>query len=253
VLLHGWIATGGLNWLACFEPLSRWFRVVALDHRGHGRGIRSHRPFRLEDCADDVAALAEALRLDRMIPVGYSMGGPIAQLTWRRHRDLVDGLVLCATARRFSAQGRAERAMASGVFGLSLAASLTPPGLRRMAIGRISTYRLAGTPLGDWATAELRGNDPAALLQAGAALTRYDGRPWLGQVDVPTAVVVTTEDHVVAPESQLALARTIPDAQVFLVAGDHGVCAMRPDRFVPALTAACLHVARQAESRASAP
>jgi pimeloyl-ACP methyl ester carboxylesterase len=249
VLLHGWMATAGLNWMACFEPLSRWFRVVALDHRGHGRGIRSRRPFRLEDCADDVAALAEALELTSIIPVGYSMGGPIAQLTWRRHPELVEGLVLCATARRFSSQGPAERAMASGVFGLSLAASLTPPGLRRLAVGRILTNRLADTPLGEWAASELRRNNPAALLQAGAALTRYDARPWLGGVDVPTAVVVTTLDRVVAPESQLALAHSIPNAQVFEARGDHGVCAMRPDRFVPPMLAACQHVARQAEAR----
>lgn len=245
------MATAGLNWLACFEPLSQWFRVVAPDHRGHGRGIRTRRPFRLEDCADDVAALAETLGLTRIIPVGYSMGGPIAQLTWHRHRDLVEGLVLCATARRFTTQGPAERAMASGVYGLSLAASLTPPGLRRMAVGRVLTNRLAGTPMGDWAATELRRNNPAALLQAGACLTRYDARPWLGEVDVPTAVVVTTADRVVAPESQLALAESIPGAQVFQVHGDHGVCALRPDRFVPVLTAACQHVARQAQARAA--
>jgi pimeloyl-ACP methyl ester carboxylesterase len=118
-----------------------------------------------------------------------------------------------------------------------------------MAVGRILTNRLAGTPLGEWAASELRRNNPAALLQAGAALTRYDARPWLGTVDVPTAVVVTTLDRVVAPESQLALAHSIPNAQVFEVRGDHAVCAMRPDRFVPPLVAACQQVAHQAQAR----
>ena len=37
----------------------------------------------------------------RFIPVGYSMGGPVAQLVWRRHRQRVQGLVLCATAPFF--------------------------------------------------------------------------------------------------------------------------------------------------------
>ena len=50
-------------------------------------------PFRLEDCADDIAALLAALGVDRCIAVGYSMGGPIAQLLWQRHPHLVDGLV----------------------------------------------------------------------------------------------------------------------------------------------------------------
>ena len=43
--------------------------------------------------------------IDRIIPVGYSMGGPIAQLVWRRHPDRVDGLVLCATSRNFGTGG----------------------------------------------------------------------------------------------------------------------------------------------------
>ena len=61
VLLHGWTATADLNWYACFAPLAEHFRVVAIDHRGHGRGLRSAEPFRLEQCADDVAALAREL------------------------------------------------------------------------------------------------------------------------------------------------------------------------------------------------
>jgi 3-oxoadipate enol-lactonase len=244
VLLHGWTATAGLNWFACFQPLSRMFRVVALDQRGHGRGIRSLRPFRLEDCADDVAALAQELAIDKLIPVGYSMGGPIAELVWRRHRGLVDGLVLCATARRFSQGGPRERVLASGMLGLSVAATLSPVGARRLALDRLMTGRLDGSPFSEWAASELQRNNPAALLQAGAALTTFDGRGWLMEVDVPTAVVVTESDRVVAPASQLALANTIPRAQVFRVEGDHTVCAVDPGRFVPVLSAACQHVAR---------
>ena len=75
---------------------------MALDQRGHGRGIRSLRPFRLQDCADDVIALADVLDVDRVIPVGYSMGGPVALLAARRHPDRVPGIVLCATSARFS-------------------------------------------------------------------------------------------------------------------------------------------------------
>src|SRR5262249_12971189 len=92
VLLHGWIGSGGLNWLAGFESLSERYRVIAPDLRGHARGIRSWRRFKLSDCADDVAALLRKRRIRNAIVVGYSMGGPIAQLVWRRHSDLVAGL-----------------------------------------------------------------------------------------------------------------------------------------------------------------
>src|SRR4051812_28284526 len=75
LLLHGWIASGGLNWFTCFELLSRYFRVLAPDMRGHGRGIRARRRFRLADCADDAAALLEHLDIDNALVVGYSLGG----------------------------------------------------------------------------------------------------------------------------------------------------------------------------------
>ncbi|MBA2283374.1 MAG: alpha/beta fold hydrolase, partial [Acidimicrobiia bacterium] len=101
LLLHGFTATADLNWVTSYSSLAKRYRVLAIDHRGHGRGIRSRRPFRLEDCADDAAAACAALGLERVVACGYSMGGPIAMLLWRRHPALVRGLVLCATARRF--------------------------------------------------------------------------------------------------------------------------------------------------------
>jgi len=100
LLLHGWLASGGLNWFHTFEVLSKHFNLLAVDMRGHGRGIRSGRRFRLADCADDAAATLDALDIQSVIAVGYSLGGPVAQLLWRRHCDRVDGLVLCSTAHR---------------------------------------------------------------------------------------------------------------------------------------------------------
>jgi 3-oxoadipate enol-lactonase len=70
VLLHGWTATADLNWFTCYEALGEHFRVVALDHRGHGRGIRSRKAFRLEDCADDAVAVCDVLGIEQFIPVG---------------------------------------------------------------------------------------------------------------------------------------------------------------------------------------
>ena len=52
----------------------------------------------LEECADDVVALADELGIDTFIPVGFSMGSLVAQLVWRRHPDRTEGLVLCAGA-----------------------------------------------------------------------------------------------------------------------------------------------------------
>ncbi|MBO0728737.1 MAG: alpha/beta hydrolase, partial [Acidimicrobiaceae bacterium] len=118
LLLHGWTSTAALNWFRCFGPLSREFRVVAPDQRGHGRGIRSWRPFRLEDCADDMAALVRALGTGPVILAGYSMGGPIAQLVWRRHPDVVRGMVLCATSYRLGRRSNLAGPLGAATFGL---------------------------------------------------------------------------------------------------------------------------------------
>ena len=98
MLIHGVAVTAELNWGKVFAPLARHFRVVAADLRGHGDGIRAGSRFRLEDCADDVAALAEVLGIGKFVAVGYSMGGMVAQLLARRHASLLSGLVLCSTA-----------------------------------------------------------------------------------------------------------------------------------------------------------
>ena len=118
MLLHGWTATADLNWFTCFDALSENFNVVALDLRGHGRGIRTKTSFKLEDCADDVAALADVLGISTFIPVGYSMGGTVAQLLWQRHEQRVSGVVLCSTASHF-AKSREEKLSFFGLTGLA--------------------------------------------------------------------------------------------------------------------------------------
>jgi len=93
---------------------------------------------------------------------------------------------------------------------------------------------------------ELRRSDPASLAAAAAALGRFSSHDWIGQVDVPTAVVLTTRDQAVPPHRQQKLADSIPGATVHPVDGDHLVCALGARRFVPVLLDACLDVAGRA-------
>ena len=241
VLLHGLGATGGLNWLWCFEPLSSRYRVIAIDHRGHGHGVRTRR-FRLADCADDVASLADVLGLSSVTAVGYSMGGPIAQLLWHRHRSLVNGLVLCATSRNFRGNPR-ESAMFSLVPFLTAGLRFTPGVARRAVMSRVLETRMPDVQARDWILDELRSGDPAAIAEAAGAISRYSSHEWIGEVDVPTTVVVTEQDRLVPPHRQRRLAEAIPGARVVSVAGDHGVCVANPRAFVPALLNACAQTA----------
>ncbi len=61
MLLHGWMASADLNWVGrLLGPCRAGYRVLAIDHRGHGRGLRPLVPFRLADCAGDAAAVLES-------------------------------------------------------------------------------------------------------------------------------------------------------------------------------------------------
>ena len=66
--------------------------------------------------------------------------------------------------------------------------------------------RTQHSSLPSWARAEMRRHDVRHLLEAGAELGRYDARPWIGNIDVPTAVVVTERDRAVPSSLQLDMA-----------------------------------------------
>jgi len=243
LLLHGLGATARLNWGPSFRPLSRHFRVVALDHRGHGRGLATRR-FRLADCADDAVHAAEALGVERLVAVGYSMGGPIASLAWSRHRERVAGLVLCATSRHFASRSAAVAARWM-VPWAALGARLVPGIAHRRLLERMLA-RIEHPELREKVTREFAGHRPATVIQAAGAVGGFSSHDWIGSVDVPTAGVVSTRDTLVPPSRQRKLAASIPGASLYEVAADHDACVAHADRFVPTLVEACLDVAKRA-------
>jgi 3-oxoadipate enol-lactonase len=252
VLLHGWIATGALNWFQAFEPLSEHFSVLAPDLRGHGHGIRSARRFTLADCADDVAALLRRQRRGPVIVVGYSMGGSVAQLMWRRHRDLVSGVVLAATGCEFVRGGR-ERYLYSA-FMNTLAATTRVSGVVswlpgivvRRAMGiKLGASATDGGPLASWARHEMAGHNVRMILEAAQALTTYDSKEWLGDIDVPTSVLITEHDTTISPTAQFRMAMTVPDAHINRI--DHGHTALTEPVFGRKITDACLDVQRRVD------
>jgi 3-oxoadipate enol-lactonase len=245
ILLHGWTATSDLNWFPSFRSLGSRFHVVAFDHRGHGRGLRTRRRFRLTDCADDAAEVASVLGIERFVAVGYSMGGAVATLLWQRHRARVDGLVLCATASTFF-DTRAERIRLGMLDPISLASRALPSRGAQRLYERIVWTQTRERDYKPWMIDEIRSCHPRLVLEAGGELGRFDSRPWRGEIDVPTSVVVMTRDTLVPTARQNALAAAIPHAERFTVDGDHVACVGRPEAFVPALIDACTSVVDRA-------
>jgi len=241
LLLHGLIASGGLNWFQAFDALGKHFRVIAPDQRGHGRGIRTWNRFRLADCADDMAALLDVLEVDQVVAAGYSMGGPVSQLLWHRHPEKVAGLVQVATSNRFVPGVRERLVM---VTAMSALAGSTRVGQLATRIPLRPVQNLVPTAvrarpdsLTRWAAAEMRRHDPRVVAEALAAIGSYDSSRWLKYVDVPTTVVVTGNDRAVPPHEQLRILVSIPHADVVQVDEGHAWCA-KPN-FGPVITSAC--------------
>ena len=232
LLVHGWMFPSDLNWLQTYAPLRRaGYRVLAMDLRGHGRGLRSESPFRLADCADDAAGVLAALGTGPALVVGYSMGGPVTQLLARRHPEAVRGFVLCATALDWSDPRQKTVWRTMGL--LRLVLGLFPQGSWRAGM------RLAGAPAREsaWVAAELSRGNARDLAEAGRELGRFDSSGWAGELPQPRAVVVMTRDRLVPPRKQRALAEALRVDAVLLDA-DHDACSTQPARFVGALLTA---------------
>jgi 3-oxoadipate enol-lactonase len=249
LLLHPLGCTGLLGWFPSLDALTSRYRVVVMDQRWHGRGICSDR-FRLADCADDAAAVIDMLGLGTAIVVGYSMGSVVAQMTWYRHPDLVDGLVLCASTDSFR-HNSTERFFHLGM-------GMTMAGLRGLAVARSEAmaaraeHLADGGPVDDlyeWALAEFRSTSPWAVGQALGKLGRFSSRGWIRDVDVPSAVVVTAKDRAIPADRQRALAMSIPGATMHEVDAGHASCVLGHERFLPGLMEACQSVTARVRRR----
>lgn len=246
MLLHGWMASADLNWCGAYGDLvAAGYRVLAIDHRGHGRGLRTIEPFRLADCAADAAGALRTLRAAPALIVGYSMGGAIAQLVARDHPDVVAGLVLSGTKTRFAhpREARLWRAM----HGLRLLLQAAPYETWRRGLARAG---LRNPEHAAWIVSELLRHSARDIAEAGRELGRFDSRSWVGSLGVPVAVVVTTNDREVAPHSQRRLAEAT-GAAVFEAPVTHVGLVAGHRRYNPALLQALETVAAARHAQAA--
>lgn len=107
LLIHGF--TGNLrNWALQAPVLTRSFRMVSFDLRGHGHSEKPTRPedYSLELMAEDAHGLLEHLGIDRCCVIGHSMGGMVAQHLALTHPEPVSALVLVDTAAEITSAMR---------------------------------------------------------------------------------------------------------------------------------------------------
>ncbi len=244
VLLHGLGVTASLCWAPTVGPLNEHARVVLFDQRWHGQGILSPH-LTIEDCADDVDAVLAALGVEDAIVTGYSLGGAVAQMVWSRRPQRVAGLVLASTARNW--QGNpGERLFFPVMNALSRSLRTFSHARASQRFERRASREIHTDDVLAWALDEMRSISGWSVAHALTAVGNFDSSPWIGSVDVPTAVVVTRGDHAIPTRRQHKLAAAIPGARAWEADGGHTALMFAAETWVPTFVEAVLDVAERA-------
>jgi 3-oxoadipate enol-lactonase len=199
-------------WDPQVTPLSRLFRVVRYDHRGHGGSPVPAGRYRIEDLGRDVLRLLDRLALERVAFCGLSLGGMVGLWLAANAPERVDRLVVCCAAARMPRPNDyAERAKLVRAQGMDAIADrvigrwFTPAFLTRRpdAVAGIKALLLATPPEGYAATCE-----------ALAAMDLLDDLP---RIVASTRVIAAAEDQSTPPEQSQEIARRIPGAELVVI------------------------------------
>src|SRR3989442_7962997 len=202
--------------MAMWDPqvaaLSREFRVVRYDHRGHGGSPVPAGPYRIEDLGRDVARLLDRLDLGRVSVCGLSLGGMVGLWLGANAPERVDRLVVCCTAARMPRPddyaARATLVRAQGMAAIAdtvIGRWFTPAFLTRRPdlVAGIKALLLATTPEGYAATCE--------------ALAAMDLRGDLSRINASTLVIAGAEDQSTPVDQAEEIARRIPAAELAVI------------------------------------
>jgi 3-oxoadipate enol-lactonase len=234
VLIHGWAYDSLGAWLRVAPLLAAEARVVAIDLRSHGKSDRGRGRAQIDDLADDVASVLEALHLGPAPVVGYSMGGMVAQSLARRHPGRVSRLVLLATAARpLRGSGAAESALLVAGRLLSL---IDPSILPRLSHRYLVSSGAVAAEHSAWLWERLMDRDTDLHFEVAFAINRFDSRPWVGLLKVPVLCIIPGRDQVIPTVRQRETAAAIPGAEIVEIEGArHEVALTHPEQVAAAI------------------
>lgn len=212
LLVHGFPLDHSM-WQAQLDALSMNNRLIVPDLRGFGRSTVTAGTVTMEQMADDLVALLDALGVQQPVCVcGLSMGGYIALAFWRKYRQRVRSLVLCDTR---SAADAPEAAAARR----TLADKATAAGMEQVAEAMLPKLIHPDTPkLRPQVTTAVKqmilGTNPrgAAAALRGMAI-RPDCADLLPTINVRTLVFAGEKDAISPPDEMRKIAAAIPSAK----------------------------------------
>lgn len=214
LLLHS-LALDRHVWDGLLPTLRRHRPVVTVDLRGHGASPPSAE-FTIEQMADDVAATLDSAGIERVDVAGLSLGGSVAQAFATRHSHRTVALVLIDTTAWYGPNAskqwadRAAKAHSSGMRSLS-AFQLD----RWFSDG----FRVEHPQLCEELLERFARNDLASYEATCHALGAFDLRDEIGTIQVPTLVIVGSDDPATPLSHAQDLRERIPDASLHVLQG----------------------------------
>lgn len=213
VMLHGLNSSiGGMR--TEIDWLSRHFRVIAIDLRGHGRSSRPA-AYTLQDHTRDVLGVMDALKLDTAFLMGTSMGSYVAQAVALAAPERIRKLVLVvsksngktSSTARFLAQHAAEISVMSqpeiqAFINRSIFAPQTPESVQDILTALAAEQQASGLA-----------PTPAQAQAANDALTNFDFRAQLPGLQIPVLVVSGRHDPLNTVSDGEELAKLVPGAR----------------------------------------
>jgi len=225
----------GTYWAPQIPRLARDFRVVVHDHRGTGRSTHSRIAYSVEQMADDVLRLMDALNIASAHLVGHSTGGAIGQVLAQDHPGRLRSLVLSASWAgpdayfRRCFQSRREVLQTLGVEAYLRASALftLPPewiSAHDEALAAQHREQAAAAPPVEVTASRID------------AIVRFDRRARLHEVRTPTLVIVAADDALTPAFYSRELADGIPGAKrVVLEHGGHSAPVLAADAWAAAV------------------
>lgn len=215
LLIHS-LATTHELWTPQMPALTRAFRVIRYDMRGHGRSTAPAGDITIEQFGRDALAVLKAAGVQRAAVAGVSLGGLTAIWIAEHVPDRVGRLVLANTGARIGTSDTwSARIRVVREGGMEVAADLAIPrwftdGFRENHPDIMAAYRamVVATPL-------------ESYVGACAALRDADLRGDTHCISAPTLVIAGSEDRSTPPADSELLRDTIPDAHMELVEAAH--------------------------------